>query len=211
MLALAALQWERCGAIAGAGGCSDPRQPDLPIELEPFDREPVPWSRGGSVDLAVEGPAVLGLHRSRETVVAVRAQRHDDAVDANVVAHDAVSQVTKVELQWLGYAGACDLLVEVDLRGRTEPVLEEPLEAQQLLVSSSTAEVDLEEREVSVERHELNAWRSTGGQQQWEQNGMKAHDRGCRSVQKRWPIVKSACQSTPSCVSFTRWATGTST
>lgn len=134
--------------------------------VETVDREPVPWARRGGVGLGEQTPALLRRRGRSEARLAAGAQRHHDSVDADVVAQHAVLQFAEVELLRFGHASARDLLVEVDLRGRTELVLEEPLETQQLLVSSSTAQVDLEEREVAVRRHEFDAGRRACGEQQ---------------------------------------------
>jgi hypothetical protein len=54
-------------------------------------------------------------------------------------------------------AKAEQLAIQVDLPVRAEPALDELLEAQQLLVSSSTLELDLDDREVARLRDDVAA------------------------------------------------------
>jgi hypothetical protein len=94
------------------------------------------------------------------------ADAHFEAAEAHVVLDHAARDGAEVERQRPLDADAADLAIEVDLGGGAEPALEELLEAQQFLVSSSTLQLDLDEREVRRGRLDLDAGRQAGGERQ---------------------------------------------
>jgi hypothetical protein len=69
-------------------------------------------------------------------------------------------------------ADTAELPVQIDLRGGAVPALEELLQAQQFLASSSTLQLDLHEREVGRSRHDVDARsKAAGGGKAGEENG----------------------------------------
>ena len=107
-------------------------------------------------------------------VLAPRADLQPEASHADVVAPQAIGQRREVELHGFGHTRARDLKVEVDLRGRTELALEEPLEAQQLLVSRSALELRFEQREVAGLAIHGDA-RCSAGEGQTDEQQQRSH------------------------------------
>ena len=135
---------------ARGGGGAEPSQLHPCIILPLVDLEPMP--RPTSAGLVGKREALVGAGQHRDLAVERGAGCEHDAVDTDVVANHRVRQVGEVQRDRQRRARARDLTIEINLRGRTEPVLKEPLETQQLLVSSSTAQLDLEHCEVAGQR-----------------------------------------------------------
>jgi hypothetical protein len=116
------------------------------------------------------------------------ADAHFEAAEAHVVLDHAARDGAEVERQRPLDADAADLAIEVDLGGGAEPALEELLEAQQFLVSGSTLQLDLDEREVRRGRLDLDAGRQAGGERErGDERGQQSwlHGQGDGDGQKR--------------------------
>ncbi len=142
---------------------------------------------GPGSDRAGARQPLIGAGDDDFLAVQAAAQCDLDRPAADVVAFDPLPQGMEVEGVRRRDAGPGELLVEVDLWSRAVQALEEPLETQQLLVSSSTEQLHFEEGEVLGHRMEFGAGGGAGrGQDQREQprEVVGAHgSHGCR--QKR--------------------------
>jgi len=136
------------------------------------EREP---RSAGAARRAFHGKPLPGTGHDHGVVPELAAHLQRDATDTHVVAHDGISDPHRIELHRAGDAEAKQLLVEIDLPGRAELALDELLEAQKFLVSSSTQQQDLDQREVAGHGNRDGAGRPARREGQREEKGPDLH------------------------------------